>query len=57
MTKEMILGVLRHLLTAGGGILSANGVASSGEVETGVGAVIALIGLGLSIWDKRKKKG
>lgn len=55
MTKEMVLGIVRHVLTAGGAIVSANGFASSTDVETGVGAAVTLIGLAWSIWSKRNK--
>lgn len=48
-------GLLRHALTTGGGVLVGNGMLSDGEVQTGVGAVMALFGLGLSMWDKRDR--
>ena len=53
MNKETWLGVVRHVLTFGGGFLASWGYIGSGDVEIAVGAVITLIGLGWSAWDKR----
>lgn len=52
---DIILGLIRHALTAGGGILVAKGYVDSGGVETVVGAAITLIGALWSVWDKRSK--
>lgn len=56
MTIESLLALLRHTLTFGGGALVTSGAATQGEVETGVGAIVALIGLGWSIWRKYKNE-
>lgn len=53
---EVILGIIRHLLTAGGGVLVSNGILEAGQVETAVGAVLALVGIVWSVWDKKKAK-
>jgi hypothetical protein len=53
MNKETILGLLRHAATFGGGVLTSNGLATSEEITTGVGALIALIGVVWSILQKR----
>lgn len=50
----MILGIVRHVLTGAGSILVTKGLADSGTVEAGVGAVITLAGL---IWSVVHKKG
>jgi hypothetical protein len=52
--KETILGVVRHILTAGGGFLTANGLATADEVNLIVGGLIAAFGLVWSILQKRK---
>ncbi len=49
----MILGLARHLLTAAGGALVAKGYVDAGTAETAVGALVALIGVGWSVWEKR----
>jgi hypothetical protein len=53
MNKQMILGLLRHSLTAGGGGLVANGTATNDEWQAIVGGVVALVGLLWSLWMKR----
>jgi hypothetical protein len=55
MSKDVILSVVRHVLTGAGALISSNGLATSGEVETGVGALVTLIGIAWAIYDKRKK--
>jgi hypothetical protein len=55
MSKEAILGVVRHVLTFMGGFAAERGIASGEEVQTGVGAVITLIGLVWSVLNKRGK--
>ena len=52
MTKEAILGIIRHALTFGGGFLVAKGYADAGALDQGVAALITVIGLGWSVWDK-----
>lgn len=54
MNKESILGFVRHVLTFGGGYLSADGLATGDEITAGVSAIITLAGLVWSILDKRK---
>lgn len=50
------LGVLRHILTFGGGYLVSDGVVNEGEVEALVGALVTLIGVLWSIWEKRRAR-
>jgi hypothetical protein len=52
---SMILGLVRHLMTFGGGYLVTSGVTSASDVEAGIGAVVTLIGIGASIYQKRTK--
>lgn len=57
--KDIILGLLRHLLTAGGGVLAAKGVVGADDaatLETAIGSAVALAGAAWSIWDKKKQK-
>ena len=54
MSKEMIMGLIRHLLTFGGGIVAERGLASGEEVTTGVAAIVTIVGLVWSILNKRK---
>lgn len=51
--KEAILGVVRHGLTAAGGGLVASGVLDAAAAQTAVGAIVALIGVAWSVWEKR----
>jgi hypothetical protein len=54
MNVETILGVVRHVLTFGGGFLASKGVLEAAQVETAVGALVTIIGLVWSVLAKRK---
>jgi hypothetical protein len=53
MNKESILGVIRHILTFGGGLLVSKGIGLEEQMmlEAG-GSIITLIGI---IWSVRQK--
>jgi len=53
MDKLAILGVVRHILTFGGGFAVAYGLADQSMVSVAVGALMTLIGIGWSIYDKK----
>ncbi len=53
MNKEAILGLVRHILTFGGGAAVAQGMLTNSDLTTGVAAVMTLIGVVWSVWDKR----
>lgn len=55
MSKDMVLGLVRHVLTFGGGLLASNGIIGSSDVEIGVGALVTLIGLAWSAFDKKQR--
>jgi len=50
-----IASLIRHLLTAAGGFLVAKGLASADQIAELSGAVVAIIGVTLSILKNRKK--
>lgn len=50
-----ILGITRHLLTIGAGVLVTRGVIDASAAETLVGAGAALVGVGWSIIEKRMR--
>jgi hypothetical protein len=54
MTREIYLGLARHILTALGGFLVARGSVDADTMNTGVGAAITLGGVVWSVIDKRK---
>ena len=55
-TQDTVLnGVVRHLLTAGGGALVTTGVVSDGQLELVIGAIITLAGVIWSALAKKKK--
>jgi hypothetical protein len=54
LTQEQILGIVRHILTFGGGILVTKGLLDEGMVAEISGAVITLIGAVWSIVEKSK---
>lgn len=45
MNIGMITGLVRHILTFGGGYLVTSGIATADDVNAGVGAIVTLIGL------------
>lgn len=53
MSKEAILGVVRHILTFGGGLLVSKGTIDEATMLEGVGAIITLAGI---VWSIRQKK-
>lgn len=53
MNWEMIGGLIRHLLTFGGGFLVTSGTISDGDLQAVVGGVIAIGGVLWSIFTKR----
>jgi hypothetical protein len=55
MNKEMVLGVVRHILTALGGAGFLDAYATQDEITAAVAAVITLVGLGWSVLAKKEK--
>lgn len=53
MSKQAILGVVRHILTFGGGILVSKGTIDEATMLEAVGAIITITGI---IWSVRQKK-
>jgi hypothetical protein len=51
----LVFGLIRHVLTIGAGALASRGVIGENETETVIGAVLALLGIGWSAYDKRRK--
>ena len=56
MNKSMILGIVRHGLTTAGGVLVSKGVIDDAGWSEAVGAIVTLIGVGWSIWEKHQAK-
>ena len=54
MTIETILALLRHGMTAFGGILVTSELATNDEVVSAAGWIVGLLGLFWSIWRKYK---
>ena len=52
-TKEQILGIVRHVLTFGGGLVVANGLIDEAVAQSIIGSVLALIG---TIWSVDAKR-
>jgi hypothetical protein len=55
MNKETVLGIIRHILTFGGGALVAKGYIDEMGLEEAIGAIVALIGFAWSIKIKIKE--
>jgi hypothetical protein len=54
MNTDMFSGILRHVLTIAAGGLVSKGVINANDAQMAVGAVVALAGIGWSVWSKRK---
>lgn len=56
-TQDTVLnGIVRHLLTAGGGALVTKGYVGEAQLELAIGALITLAGVIWSAVAKRKTK-
>lgn len=53
MSKEQVLGVIRHVLTFAGGFLVTKGIVDEGLVVEIVGGVITIVGGIWSVIDKK----
>ena len=53
LSKEQILGIIRHLLTIIGGVVIAKGYMEEDVVGEAIGAVMSLVGIVWSIAAKR----
>lgn len=51
-TQSILAGIVRHLVTTGAGVLVAHGYIQSSQSEQVIGAVMVLIGVGWSWWQK-----
>lgn len=54
MQKDMILGLVRHILTFAGGYIAAKGIADQALVNEAIGATMTLIGIAWSMANKKK---
>ena len=52
--KELVGGIVRHVLTIAGGALTANGALDPSQSETLIGAFMAVFGVAWSVWAKRR---
>ncbi len=55
MSKDQFLGIVRHVVTIGGTLIAANGVANEDTANQVAGAVMTLAAFGWSLWEKRAK--
>lgn len=56
MTKDMALGLTRHVLTAGGGFVIGKGWIDAASFEAVVGALVTLAGVGWSVYEKKARR-
>jgi len=54
MTKEIVFGIIRHILTIAGGALVTKGLVDSAGLEQAIGGVIGVVGVIWSIVSKKK---
>jgi hypothetical protein len=58
MTQESLektLGIIRHTLTFAGGFFVTSGYITESLLSTGIGSLVALIGVVWSVIDKNKR--
>jgi len=53
---NIALGVLRHFVTTAAGGLVANGYLTHDQAQQGAGAVMVIVALGFSVYDKMKAR-
>lgn len=53
LTQDVVLAIVRHLLTLGGGLLISKGIITATQEETIIGGLVALVGV---IWSLVQKK-
>jgi hypothetical protein len=53
MDKDTILGIVRHVLTFGGGLLVTKGYFDDGTMQAVVGALMTIAGAVWSVVDKK----
>ena len=53
LTKDQVLGIVRHALTFVGGILIMKGLASEAMTQEAIGAIMTAVG---SVWSIVKNK-
>jgi len=53
MNKEIVLGIVRHILTASGGVLVTKGFVDAAGLEQVIGGLIAIVGVVWSIVSKK----
>jgi hypothetical protein len=54
LTKEQVIGIIRHGLTFVGGILIMKGIIDESTSQEIIGSAISLVGLVWSVVDKNK---
>ena len=54
ISSRVIVGILRHVLTAAGGGLIGNGLLTGDDLNAAVGAIATLVGIVLSVIEKQK---
>lgn len=56
MIEKIIPGIIRHILTVVGGSFVTEGWLTDNELNSLIGAILTLIGVGWSIWQKSKTR-
>ena len=54
MNNDILLGLVRHTLTAVGGVLVTKGTIDQSTLETVIGGIVAIVGALWSVFSKKK---
>lgn len=52
MNKDLVFGIVRHLLTTGAGVLVTDGYLNSSDATQLVGGLMVAVGLAWSVYNK-----
>lgn len=55
LLEPLVMGVARHVLTAAGGALATAGYLDASQAQGFAGALLTLVGIAFSVWDKRHR--
>jgi hypothetical protein len=57
MSQSVVLGLIRHILTAAGPVVALLGVTDQATFDLVAGAGLTIIGTAWSVFDKLRKRG
>lgn len=56
MDQDTVMALVRHALTVGGTVLVSSGYMNDGQLQTAIGGLVVIVGVGWSIYQKKQQK-